>query len=201
MGLKWWLPAAALVAASFFTYTLWPRADTPAPRPAERQLEPAPRAPARTTPPEAVSTPAPPHAITPPPSAAMRGAAGLDTAHGIEPRASRARKRLRAEPVPAAAPADDSALQHELRIIAAVDDLIRRKRFDEALQLLEQGERDPKAVRLREERSALRVLASCGKGASPAILQQRERFLLSTPNAVLAARVREACGAGGSEHR
>jgi hypothetical protein len=90
-------------------------------------------------------------------------------------------------------------LQHELRVVAAVDELIRRARFDDALQLLEQSEYEPAAANLREERSALRVLAQCGKGPTAATLQQRERFLRLMPHSVLTARVRQACAAPTDE--
>ena len=95
---------------------------------------------------------------------------------------------------------DDAALARELRVIASADELVRGAQYTQALRLLERTE--PTAVpALREERSALRVLASCGNEPSPQALRERDRFLSSSPHSVLAARVRSACAAGSDERR
>ena len=88
---------------------------------------------------------------------------------------------------------DDGALQRELRLVAATNELLRQNRFSDALQLLETGERETHTFILREERSALRILALCGRARDDHALRASERFLRSSPQAVLAARVRAAC--------
>jgi len=190
LAAKWGLSAAALVTMALIVHTWGTRgeSDTPAQRgpelPARTTEEPAA---ARLTVPMTPLAPPTPRAPAPQPDPTW------DVPKAARPRLPQARGRTRVEPASSAVDADDSALQHELRLLAAVDALIRRARFDEALQLLGQGERAPATTRLLEERSALRVLALCGKAPTEAARQQRERFLRLTPHSVLAARVREAC--------
>jgi hypothetical protein len=86
----------------------------------------------------------------------------------------------------------DGSLAGELRTIAAVDALVRQKRFNDALRMLEHTESESSAV-LHEERSALRILARCGLAANDRALREREHFLLAAPHSVLAERVRTAC--------
>ena len=119
-----------------------------------------------------------------------------------EPRVETARlavkTRATATPVakPVRATLDDDALQRELRVVASADNLIRAHHFADALRVL--GSSDNAANVLHEERTALRILAWCGQGADERALRARERFLQTSPQAVLAARVREACTGQGS---
>ena len=52
-------------------------------------------------------------------------------------------------------------------------------------------------LRFVEERTALRILAWCGERPDERALRAREHFLHTSPEAVLAARVREACMPAG----
>jgi hypothetical protein len=165
--------AGALIGGSMLTVMLLrPQA---APEPA------APSAPAPASPVEAAA-PTPTSVETPAP-APVRPAP--------KPRASApsASKSSRA-------PLDDEALQRELRIVANADALIRARHFAEALRVL--GTNDSAANVLQEERSALRILAWCGEGVDERALRARERFLQASPQAVLAARVRDACRPEGA---
>lgn len=94
--------------------------------------------------------------------------------------------------------ASDDTLEGELRTVAAVNELLRHERFSDALHLLEQTESDAAAV-LREERSALRILAHCGLGPDEQARRARELFLTSSPRSVLTDRVRSACAMTPSE--
>ena len=89
-------------------------------------------------------------------------------------------------------PSGDASLASELRTVAAVDALVRQQRFGDALQMLERSEGESSGV-LREERRALRILASCGLGPTRRALHERDQFLRDSPRAVLADRVRNAC--------
>lgn len=93
---------------------------------------------------------------------------------------------------PARVALDDAALERELRIVASADAAIRAHHFTEALRVLSAN--DSGASVLQEERMALRILAWCGQGADEHALHARERFLQASPQAVLATRVRDACG-------
>jgi hypothetical protein len=86
----------------------------------------------------------------------------------------------------------DNALEAELRTVAAANELLRHERFRDALHLLDRTESDAAAV-LREERSALRILAHCGLAPDERARRERELFLASSPRSVLADRVRSAC--------
>jgi hypothetical protein len=93
---------------------------------------------------------------------------------------------------------NDNLLQSELRTIAAVDALVRDARFADALKLLERTDSSSVGV-LREERTALRILAQCRLGADARVRRDRERFLETWPRSVLADRVRNACGGSLTE--
>jgi hypothetical protein len=100
---------------------------------------------------------------------------------------------------PARSTLDDAALERELRIVASADAAIRAHHFAEALRVL--GTNEGGASVLQEERTALRILAWCGQGADEHALRARERFLEASPQAVLAARVRDACGSSVGSSR
>jgi hypothetical protein len=115
-----------------------------------------------------------------------------------EPAAPRRELRARAieahTPVPHASSSSDDTLQAELRTLAAADQLVRAGQFSGALQLLKGTERSAAGV-LREERTALRILAQCGLAPGLRIRRERDQFLKTWPRSVLAERVRNACGA------
>jgi hypothetical protein len=94
--------------------------------------------------------------------------------------------------------APDDTLQGELRTIAAVNELLRHERFNDALRLLERTESDAATV-LREERSALGILARCGLAPDERARRERELFLKASPRSVLADRVRSACAGTPAE--
>jgi hypothetical protein len=173
--------AALLIGAGLFAFV------------ALRQTPPSPRAlpPAVIQAPRAVPRIAPPSEESIEPGTLVEHAnpeqAPAHHAKNTPPRRASAPKRSASEL------ADDDGLQRALRVVAAANELIRRARFHEALQLLEETESDPAARVMREERTALRILAMCGRAPDAHAMRERERFLLDSPRAVLATRVREAC--------
>jgi hypothetical protein len=85
------------------------------------------------------------------------------------------------------------AIDAEVRLIAAADDLVRAQRFEDALRVLDgHARRFPRGA-LREERRALGLLALCGATPGPRARQRSAEFLRSAPRSVLASRVRAAC--------
>ena len=117
-------------------------------------------------------------------------AAGAAAAHAAQSRIKPSDRPARA-PRPAAG--DDAALRSELRLLAAVDGMLRNDRHREALRALTDSEQRAGALVLSEERRALRVLALCGLGRTTQALQERAHFLRHAPHSVLAERVRAAC--------
>lgn len=101
------------------------------------------------------------------------------------PETPRARARQPGHPT-------DDVLENELRTIAAVNDLLRRDKYRDALRLLNRTDAQSADV-LREERTALRILAQCGLAPNPSARRERDAFLRSSPQSVLADRVRNAC--------
>jgi hypothetical protein len=93
---------------------------------------------------------------------------------------------------------EDDGLESELRTVAAVNELLRRQRFADALRLIERTDTEAASV-LREERTALRIVARCGLAADERALREREQFLRSSPRSILADRVRNACGGSVGE--
>lgn len=146
---------------------------------------PEPRA---SQPPAPVQPSQPPPPVAPAPEPAPNHEPDVDPPTAREPRA-RSTPRARTQ----RAALDDGPLQRELRLVAATNELLRQQRFTDALQLLDAGERDMHTFVLREERSALRILALCGRARDERALRESERFLRTSPQAVLAARVRAAC--------
>jgi hypothetical protein len=119
-------------------------------------------------------------------------AAGAGAGHVAQPRAKPSNRQARAtRPVAG----DDSALRSELRLLAAVDGMLRNDRYRDALRTLTESEKRAGAVVLSEERRALRVLALCGLGGNAQALRERASFLQHAPRSVLAERVRTACPA------
>jgi hypothetical protein len=86
-----------------------------------------------------------------------------------------------------------SSLSEELKFLASVDAELRSGGYDHVLQRLAHHKGSPA---LAEERTALRVLALCGRDNDAAALRARDQFLQGAPSSVLAARVRGACPAG-----
>jgi hypothetical protein len=115
----------------------------------------------------------------------------LAEANADEPRTPQRLARAKTALARRPAADDDAALRAELRLLAAVDAMLRGGRHREALRTLTDSERAGKVV-LAEERRALHVLALCGAGNSAAPAE-REKFLARAPHSVLAERVRAAC--------
>lgn len=98
-------------------------------------------------------------------------------AHQQEPRVHRAAK--------------DDSLAEELRFVASVDADIRAGSYDRALRRL--SKRNRPSSQVQEERSAMRVLALCGRDHDTAAARARDQFLKSAPSSLLAMRVQAAC--------
>ena len=86
-------------------------------------------------------------------------------------------------------------LQAEVALIAAANTLIRGQRFAEAERVLATHERRFAHGTLREERAALVVLVRCATGPRERGLRAMQHFLRTSPQSVLARRVRAACAA------
>jgi hypothetical protein len=153
------------------------------------ELGRAPAAPARTSEAPARET----RAHRPAPEAETETLRASEPRPSPKPRASVVATRANAPARAARTALGDEALQRELRLVAAANELIRQGRFADTLKLLDRSEREVPSAALREERAALRILAACGLSPDERSLRARERFLQSAPQAVLAARVREAC--------
>jgi hypothetical protein len=134
-----------------------------------------------------------PELPAPPPVVAVP-AAGAGAAQLTQPRAKPSNRQARASRQVAG---DDSALLAELRLLAAVDDMLRNDRHRDALRTLTDSEQHAGTVVLSDERRALRVLALCGLGRHAQALRERASFLQRAPHSVLAERVRSACPAAG----
>jgi hypothetical protein len=91
-----------------------------------------------------------------------------------------------------AAAVEDDHLAAELRTVAAVNELVRHGSFAAALQLLERTESESASV-LREERTALRIIARCGVTPDEGARLERDQFLRASSRSVLSDRVRKAC--------
>jgi hypothetical protein len=144
----------------------------------------------RDDPPASQPSAASPRATEPLPLApAPAGAAGSGAAPAPAPRAAPSGKSARAHKPNAG---DDSALRSELRLVAAVDGMLRLGRYADALQMLGDAEQRARTSVLAEEHHALRVLALCGLGSAQAP-QERAEFLRGAPRSMLAERVRAAC--------
>jgi hypothetical protein len=157
-------------------------------RPAAPSAQPAP-APARVIEQPARTAPAPERSNA-------DEAAPLSAPKPTPRIAPRARTR-NAPATRASAPArpltNDDALQRELRAVASANELLHQGRFADTLRVLDAIEHETTTHVLREERSALRILAECAREPDEHAVRESERFLRSSPQAVLAARVREAC--------
>ncbi|HKP64567.1 MAG TPA: hypothetical protein VJV78_47855 [Polyangiales bacterium] len=135
--------------------------------------------------PSQVQPPAPTaHVPRPAPARPLGPAAGAGAAPVAQPRSKHVAAHKKA-PI-----ADDSALRGELRLLAAVDGMLRDGLYHDALRTL--GDAARPAV-LSEERRALRILALCGLGSSAQAREERAQFLENAPRSVLASRVRAAC--------
>ena len=88
--------------------------------------------------------------------------------------------------------ASQDLLAEELRFLSSVDADIRAGAYDRALQRLAHNKT---ASPLQEERSAMRVLALCGRAPDAKAARARDELLTHSPSSVLAARVRAACAA------
>jgi hypothetical protein len=88
--------------------------------------------------------------------------------------------------------AEDDHLAAELRTVSAVNELLRHGGFAAALQLLEHTESETASV-LREERTALRIIARCGVSPDERARRERDQFLRASSRSVLSERVRKAC--------
>jgi hypothetical protein len=146
-----------------------------------------PKSAARERAPELVPPAAPPVVEAP-----AAGASTTAAAYVAQPRAKPSDRPARA---PRHIADDDAALHSELRLLAAVDGMLRNDRYRDALRALTDSEQRAGALVLSEERRALRVLALCGLGRSAQALQERAHFLQHAPRSVLAQRVRAACEA------
>lgn len=175
------LGAALVVAVGLYVW----RASEPAPPVAA----PAVAAPAPTSEPAPVSRAA---EIEPP---ARPEAPRVAAAVSSGPRARHAKPRAADSGAAAElpTPAPESTLSAELKFLASVDAELRAGAYSHALQRLDQHKGS--AV-LAEERTALRVLALCGRDNDDRAARARDHFLSGSPSSVLAARVRAACSTG-----
>ena len=94
-------------------------------------------------------------------------------------------QRARPHNQPRSPRAADDALSEELRFIASVDSEIREGGYNRALQRLTLHRASSP---LQEERSAMRVLALCGRDHDSAAARARDQFLKSTPSSLLSSR-------------
>jgi RNA polymerase sigma-70 factor (ECF subfamily) len=140
----------------------------------------------------------PPSPIDTPPVGATARAAPtetdpLGTARGTPPlRRPELRPR---EPAIPEGPA--GGLAEETLRLRAADEALRSGDADRALSLLDEHSRSYPASVLSEERSADRVSALCKLGRLAEAQDEAERFLASTPDSLLADRVRSSCGVVG----
>jgi hypothetical protein len=102
------------------------------------------------------------------------------------------------EAAPVGAPIDPS-LREELAIIARANTALRLEHAADALRALDEHARRFENGVLSEERRGLRVLALCALAPNQAALDARAAFLRSTPNALLAPKVRAACSNDSKE--
>jgi hypothetical protein len=123
-------------------------------------------------------------------------------------RAPHARTAVTSEPVAppptastAVEPPIDASLREELAIIARANTALRLEHPADALRALDEHARRFESGVLSEERRGLRVLALCQLSPNQAALDARDAFLRSTPNALLAPKVRAACVADPKEGR
>jgi hypothetical protein len=129
-----------------------------------------------------------PASSTQPASAAPQPQAAADVPAEPLPASPAATPHRRREPA-------QSSLAMELRFVSSVDAEIRAGAYDRALRRLNQHQGS--AV-LQEERTAMRVLALCGREQNSQALREREHFLKAFPSSVLGARVRAACAGAPS---
>jgi hypothetical protein len=195
-GWKLALAAAAVIAAGLLgTRALQPRpqhAQHPAQR-SELPEQPAQRpgaTPGTAVPPDHPLT-SPRASAAPLEPAVPRGSAAPQA------RAIDARRPSRSHTLAQAAP----TLEAEVALIASANGLIRAQRFAEAERVLATHARRYPRGALREERAALAVLALCETGPRERALRAMQRFLRTSPQSVLAQRVRTACAAQAGPDR
>ncbi len=112
------------------------------------------------------------------------------TAESAEPVASPATPAPR-KSVHVTRPSGD--LSAETTLIARAQAATNRGDGDEALQLLEQYDRQFSEGALAEERAASRIFALCSSGQREVARAEADRFLARWPRSPQAARVRSAC--------
>ena len=89
----------------------------------------------------------------------------------------------------------EASLEVEVQLIGSANELIRARRFEDALRVLaSHAQRFPRGA-LREERAALHVLALCGLDSGDRTQRELQRFLRGAPRSVMAQRVRASCAA------
>jgi hypothetical protein len=116
-------------------------------------------------------------------------------------RRSGTRRDPLAEPVtPRRAPiADDTSLQHAVRLLRRARSALSKHEPELALALLDElDERFPRTL-LDEERGATRVLALCAHGQLAAAEQLARRLLANHPRSIYAPRIAQSCAAKAVE--
>lgn len=98
------------------------------------------------------------------------------------------------EATPATRASSDGDLQGEFLLLQRAREATTLGRTQEARQLLTELDRRYPAGLLLEERSALRVVASCPGAPQATRTRKSTQFLTAYPRSVYAARVRLACG-------
>jgi hypothetical protein len=95
--------------------------------------------------------------------------------------------------------ADDTSLQHAVRLLRRARSALSKQEPELALALLDElDERFPRTL-LDEERGATRVLALCAHGQVAAATQLARRLLANHPRSIYAPRIAQSCAAKAVE--
>lgn len=172
--LAWLLGAALFAAMGWWGFAAWRSSETTASAPMAESPLPSRGPGSAATEAEAVAEPTPGEVVA---ETAVQPQPAGHAAH-----ASAARKRHKTT---------DDSLAAELRFLSSVDAEIRAGAHERALHMLQQHK--PSTAILQEERTAMRVLALCGRALDVHAVRERDQFLKAHPSSVLSARVRSAC--------